>query len=951
MTGFGEEYKFHTVPPPPDQVRMTAQVGGDVQGEAAPSISGTMYDQQYWAPETSGNHVGEQQTGVPGAAEEIKTEQGVWPTDAGPVDIQGYPQVADASAHATNGSGAWNGVAGIAETQHQTVSVEQEGREEDTNAMQATYVGTTGMTAEAEDPTAMEIWENPMGVAGGLAPAQTFPSSTEFVGTSGSLAYDTGMPQPDGTGQMMGFGGEVAVSSGVEEEGQERRIERKRRNRWGPIESEVVQVVESGKKKRRSRWETADDTGTLAIVPKFPKELTLPGGIRVTLPPHLTGEPVHTDPELKALHERFGETNRKIINNELDIPPEHERSPSPEPVYDRNGVRLNTREVRMKDRLMQQRNEIIEELIMKDPNFKPPADYKPQKKSRKIYIPQKDFPGYNFIGLIIGPRGNTQKRMQKETNTKIAIRGKGSVKEGAARDPKYDYGEDEQLHVLITGDRQEDVDEAANMIEKLLQPVDEERNEHKRMQLRELAALNGTLKDDQTCYLCGDSGHRSYECPKKAPDVYKLPTHIQQKVDELYQKDVVRVRPEEAGKLDNEYQSFLAEVGGGPNQEAIAGQIPPPIMNSVPAQPRVKRPGDDLPDDCKLYVGNLAPAVNDTMLRQMFETFGEILHATVLMDLVTGASRGYGFVHFTNSGDSRASAEEMNGKVIDGRSLVVRLRSEGPPTSKPRYGTTEPDDCKLYVAHLPTTISESGLRGLFERYGEVREVKLITNRLTGEVKGYGFVNMASAEAAQAAIQGLNGYRLDSKILTVRIAGQRPANGLGSPTHGMPPPAPLPGVLTGFVPAGVAPGVQPTAAPGIVPVPPAPAVQVPPLAPLPPPRLGPPPPGVPPGVQAFPPPPLPLPLLSQAPPPQMYTGIQAYPAPYGLPVAYPPPPPQATPAPVAPAAPAPPGAPPIPEQPPLPSGPPPPAPPPPESLGTYENEYERFLQEMQGALPS
>jgi hypothetical protein len=42
--------------------------------------------------------------------------------------------------------------------------------------------------------------------------------------------------------------------------------------------------------------------------------------------------------------------------------------------------------------------------------------------------------------------------MQSETNTKIAIRGRGSVKEGAARDPKYDYGEDEDLHVLITGD-------------------------------------------------------------------------------------------------------------------------------------------------------------------------------------------------------------------------------------------------------------------------------------------------------------------------------------------------------------------------------------------------------------------------------------------------------------------------------------------------------------------
>ncbi len=106
---------------------------------------------------------------------------------------------------------------------------------------------------------------------------------------------------------------------------------------------------------------------------------------------------------------------------------------------------------------MERRSTLIEELIKADPTYRPPGDYRPAKKSRKIFIPQKDYPGYNFIGLIIGPRGNTQKRMQKETNSKIAIRGKGSVKEGAARDPKYDYGEDEDLHVLITGDTTEDV--------------------------------------------------------------------------------------------------------------------------------------------------------------------------------------------------------------------------------------------------------------------------------------------------------------------------------------------------------------------------------------------------------------------------------------------------------------------------------------------------------------
>ena len=121
------------------------------------------------------------------------------------------------------------------------------------------------------------------------------------------------------------------------------------------------------------------------------------------------------------------------------------------------GYVLAALQIRYKNKLMDRRQDLIEEMIKADPTYRPPPDYKPRKKERKIFIPQQDYPGYNFIGLIIGPRGNTQKRMQKETNTKIAIRGRGSVKEGAARDPKYDYGEEEELHVLITGDTQDDV--------------------------------------------------------------------------------------------------------------------------------------------------------------------------------------------------------------------------------------------------------------------------------------------------------------------------------------------------------------------------------------------------------------------------------------------------------------------------------------------------------------
>ncbi len=57
---------------------------------------------------------------------------------------------------------------------------------------------------------------------------------------------------------------------------------------------------------------------------------------------------------------------------------------------------------------------------------------------------------------------------------------------------------------------------------------------HAPLQLRELAAINGTLKDDTLCPLCGEGGHRQYECPSRALDVYRLPENIAAKVDEQY---------------------------------------------------------------------------------------------------------------------------------------------------------------------------------------------------------------------------------------------------------------------------------------------------------------------------------------------------------------------------------------------------------------------------------
>ena len=76
---------------------------------------------------------------------------------------------------------------------------------------------------------------------------------------------------------------------------------------------------------------------------------------------------------------------------------------------------------------------------------------------------------------------------------------------------------------------------------------------------------------------------------------------------------------------------------------------------------------------------------------------------------------------------------------------------------------------KLYVGNLPYSVTESALRELFAQAGEVSTVSIITDRDTGRVKGFAFVEMAEDEAAQKAISLINGKTLDERAITVAEA--------------------------------------------------------------------------------------------------------------------------------------------------------------------------------------
>jgi RNA recognition motif-containing protein len=78
----------------------------------------------------------------------------------------------------------------------------------------------------------------------------------------------------------------------------------------------------------------------------------------------------------------------------------------------------------------------------------------------------------------------------------------------------------------------------------------------------------------------------------------------------------------------------------------------------------------------------------------------------------------------------------------------------------------------IFVGNLAYTATDQDLRQLFEPYGAVDKINLITDRDTGRAKGFGFVEMADSHAAQSAIEGLQGTSLGGRTLTINEAKPR-----------------------------------------------------------------------------------------------------------------------------------------------------------------------------------
>jgi RNA recognition motif-containing protein len=76
---------------------------------------------------------------------------------------------------------------------------------------------------------------------------------------------------------------------------------------------------------------------------------------------------------------------------------------------------------------------------------------------------------------------------------------------------------------------------------------------------------------------------------------------------------------------------------------------------------------------------------------------------------------------------------------------------------------------KLYVGGLPYAATESQVTTLFGEHGTVESVRIMSDKFTGQSRGFGFVEMSTSEEAQAAITALNGSQMDGRSLTVNEA--------------------------------------------------------------------------------------------------------------------------------------------------------------------------------------
>lgn len=202
-------------------------------------------------------------------------------------------------------------------------------------------------------------------------------------------------------------------------------------------------------------------------------------------------------------------------------------------------------------------------------------------------------------------------------------------------------------------------------------------------------------------------------------------------------------------------------------------------------------------DACKLFVAGLPDSVTEDVLREIFEAVGgTVVDVSLPRDRATGRPRGFGFVTFSTAEEASNARQSLDGSLQAGRSISVRPFSSEPPRrgegagpgggpgGGPGAGASE--DRTLYVGNLPYDASQQEVIAFLGEHGVTAIARVhLPAGPDGRPRGFGFVTLASSDAANQAIISLRGVEVRGRRLLVNIAHPRGASpGGGGGGRGM-----------------------------------------------------------------------------------------------------------------------------------------------------------------------
>ncbi|KAI8391599.1 uncharacterized protein BYT42DRAFT_557423 [Radiomyces spectabilis] len=172
-------------------------------------------------------------------------------------------------------------------------------------------------------------------------------------------------------------------------------------------------------------------------------------------------------------------------------------------------------------------------------------------------------------------------------------------------------------------------------------------------------------------------------------------------------------------------------------------------------------------DAFTIWIGQLNYDVTEEELKEHFADCGEISGVRFRFDPITKKNKGFAYLDFATE-DALNKALEKQGTELLGRSINV----DKAQPAQPRKLTTEfgPKTNTVFIANLSHEVDEDIVREAFSEFGTINEVRLPTNRETGQIRGIGYIQFASEDEAEKAVKDMNGALLNGRPLRTDFSG-------------------------------------------------------------------------------------------------------------------------------------------------------------------------------------